>query len=64
MPSERSRWVVVIGTIVVGLIAVAVSVLVSGGWALILLEVAAVGLVVVLFLRGQRVEEDLEPDDQ
>ena len=58
-----SRWTVVIGSAVLGLIAVAVSVLIGGGWALILLEVAGAGLVVVLLLRGQR-EEDLKTDDE
>ncbi len=61
---SRNRWIVVIGAIVLGVIVIAVSVLVGGGWALVVLEVGAVGLAVVLFLRGQRDDEDPEPGDQ
>ena len=60
---NRYRWLVIIGAAVFGLIVIAVSVFVGGGWAVILLEVGAVGLVVVLFLRGQRGDDDLEPGD-
>ncbi len=61
---NRNRWLVIIGATMVGLIVIAVSVLVGGGWALVLLEVAGVGVVVVLFLRGQRGDDDQESGDQ
>ena len=61
---NRNRWLFLIGLIVLGLIAVAVSVLIGGGWALVLLEVVGVGLAVTLFLRGQRQDEDLGPGEQ
>lgn len=61
---NRNRWIVIVGSTVLGLIVIAVSVLIGGGWALVLLEVCAVGLAVVLFLRAQREDEDREPGDQ
>ena len=61
---NRNRRIVIIGSIVLGLIALAASVLIGGGWAVVVLEVGAAGLVVVLFLRVQREDEDLEPGDQ
>ena len=60
----RDRWFVIIGAVVLGLIVIAVSVLIGGGWALVLLEVAGVGVVVVLFLRGQRGDDDQGSGDQ
>ena len=60
---ESKRWLVITGSILLGLIAVAVSVLIGGGWAVVVLEVGGVGLVIVLFRRGQREDEDLEPGD-
>jgi hypothetical protein len=61
---NRNRWIVIIGCTVLALIAIAVSVFVGGGWALILVELVAVGLIVVLFLRGQSGDEDPEPGDE
>ena len=60
---NRNRRIVIIGSIVLGLIALAASVLIGGGWAVVVLEVGGVGLVIVLFRRGQREDEDLEPGD-
>lgn len=61
---NRNRWIVIIGAAVLGLIAVAVSILVGGGWGVVLLEVGGAGLAVVFLMRGQREDEDLEPGDQ
>lgn len=58
----RIRWLLIVAA-VVGLLAVAVSLLVGGGWGLIVLEVAGTGLIVALFLRGQHEEGDLEPGE-
>ena len=60
---NRTRWIVIVGAAVLGVIAIAVSVLIGGGWAVVLLEVGGAGLAVVVFLRGQREDEDLEPGD-
>ena len=61
---NRNRSIVIVGSIVLGLIVLAVSALVGGGWALVLLEVASAGIVIVLFLRGQNEDQDSEPNDQ
>ncbi len=61
---NRNRWFVIVGAAVLGLIVIAVSVLIGGGWALVLLEVCGVGLVVVLFLRGQGGDDDLGPGEE
>ena len=59
-----NRWMpVVVGTVVVVVAALAVTVLVSGGWGLITLEAGAVALLVVVFLREQRSDAGSEPDD-
>jgi hypothetical protein len=53
---NRNQWIVIIGLIVLGLSLLAVSVLIGGGWALVLIEVVGVILAVVLFLRAQRAD--------
>jgi hypothetical protein len=52
---------VVVGSIVLALMVIAVSVFIGSGWALVLLELGAAGLMVVLFLRRQSEEIDVEP---
>lgn len=61
---NSNRWIpVVVGPAVVVLAAVAVTVLVSGGWGLVTLEAGAVGLLLVVFLREQRSDAGSEPGD-
>ena len=60
--SDRRR-IAVGGSIVVGLMAVAVSVLIGGGWAIILLELAGLGLF-LFFWRDQGEEEASESAEQ
>jgi hypothetical protein len=57
-------WPVIVGSVVIGLAAVVVSILAGGGWALIVLEAAAAGLAVVLFLRAQGAGADDEAEPQ
>jgi uncharacterized membrane protein len=61
---NRNRWIVIIVCTVLALIAITLSVFIGGGCALIPVEPVAVGVIVVLFLRGQRGDGDPEPGDK
>jgi hypothetical protein len=48
-----SRRITILSAILIGLVAIVVSVVVGGGWGIIVLEVAGVGLACFFFWREQ-----------
>ena len=57
---RRTRWITVLAAIFIGVVAAGVSLVVGGGWGLIVLEVGGVALACFLFWRAQT-EEDSSP---